>query len=1299
MEYAVKKLSFNEFLNYEFEDNTVYDYEIIYKNVPFSFLINIKKTSNQVVAFGTGDINREKNKLPVYNRHSWKDEFDCTTIFYSDPTLLLNDKVGLCWCYGVNEHWYLESIAFLILEIIKKVGSEVNDSVFFGSSAGGYTSLLLASMLHAKAAVINPQLIIPNFWERIFDNFKSTVLKKDEELLEGRISALALFNREGYFPKIFCKQNIYAEHDISTQIIPFFDEYKKYNLNLNDNIFDLSFYYDENGHSGMPSKEQTINFIIKALEYKIKNNNIYPENSFLSKYYKGEFYDDSHRKLYIFITVDTEDKYGEIPYLFECDFGDKGSCGVNYIMDELEKRDMHGVFFTNIYEHNNFHNEYENYMEKLVKRISQRGHEVGLHDHKNVKIYRETYLNYESVSDIISYGTDFIKRHTGKEPVSYRGGAYRCSDVLLKVLSDKSYKVDASYYVTHPINGGRNINTVYHSFNQVTKIENLLEFPIINCFNDKGQLKKFDINWLDYKELVDITEQMKKRDGFNAASLIFHSFSFIDQKGSDNQEPVFVCGNHKAYGISKPLMKRFEDFLDYLYNDPDIEVVTYEEYLKLNLPLPSFWNDGIFCTSTDISKKAAKEFKSERYNKRSEIKSPFFEATDVYRNINYADCVFENFKIYYPEKDIINISNDILDGKLHVYPRIGSLKYNLNDFDFNTKFSNIPNTFQLYLQSLTPVAVLTKAFEITKNIKYLKYAFEFLKRWFAYSKNIDNYINNKYVFIDHSVALRVENLLYFGKICNENCIFAAEIFDLLYDVFSSHGEWLVDDKNYTQAHNHGIMQDEALLHIGYLLNRNEYKEKAKQRLVEQEKSAFTDEYVHTENSPGYASLVSSLFRSIGKFLVNNGDDFGKLLIEHMNQNSDYLNWTIMPNGLMARIGDTNVSKSADYGNEEQMRRKNDKKYSIYPVSGYYYYRSDWSENVKEDTWKMVKSGYSKTAHKHADDLSFMIYSKGYEIFTDCGIYGYNNDDFRKFFVSALAHNTIIVDDISYECNTDNINKCGISSFDVNESYQQVRLYNNSYKGVSIIRDFYSAGDLTVLFDKICSNDIHLYSQLFHLGKNISLDSFSNDEVVIKIADTDYRVFIKQLKVSPKLSIFNGDINKANFGLISRCENHKDTITTLKYDTNGKTADFITVIAIVDEQNRINLGNQCVSLDDMVCENDTISFKNTPLRISRNNIETCEKEIDSDLIVSSVDYEVHDNQLICRLNINKDYANNCEFAYYLMCENDTIDKVMYKPNTEHTFTITKSGSYRLKYFIKINNFKKSYLAKTIKIQMH
>ena len=1000
---------------------------------------------------------------------------------------------------------------------------------------------------------------------------------------------------------------------------------------------------------------------------------------------------DNKKKLYLIMTIDTEDKYSSAPNMIECDFGDAGNCGVNYIMKQFEQRNMRGVFFVNIYEHNNFIGEYEGYMPKLLKRIDSRGHEVALHTHKegcNLPFYKNelSACDYSQQYEIIEYGIEYINKCIGKYPVSHRGGAYRCNEITFKVLSDLGIKIDSSVYYSKAHNG--NTFPFFYCLNQIHELDGVIEFPVINGFNREGVIKKFDPNSLSDNEIIEFIAQMKERQGYNCVQLMFHSFSFMDQKGNGDNEPYWVAGNHKAYGVSDPLTKRFETILDYIKNDPDIEVITFRDYLKMNMDIPSFWNDGLFYCNTDKSKNAIKEYKLTRYNPNC------LTNNNSSTLMNY-NIIFDHSSLnsHFSDNEVVMISEQILNGIITVYKRIEPLKIDFNEFDWNIQHSNLPETFQLYLQSLNFLQILVRAYELNKNVKYLKKAYDLIKSWKSYYSSHERISANKYVFYDHSVSLRSDNLIYFAKVCDTNAYWDKEMFDLIEKTLEENGNWLADEKNYIKSHNHGIMEDMALLHIGFCMQNSNWIQLAKERISEQKEAAFNKEFVHTENSPAYAQNVRKMFLKIADFLGANNDEFGKSLRDDMQKAQDYINWTIKPNGFIAQVGDSSNPIGVLHADASKLSRYSDKKHVVFPISGQYFFRSNSEELPQNDTWKFIKSGYTNTTHKHADDTSFMLYSKGYEIFTDSGIYGYKNDIYRKYFASALAHNSVIVDNQSYIADRKHMECFGMSAHSFFDEYDRVSVYNHAYNGVKINRDFCSNGDLTILYDYMESDDYHVYSQLFHLAENITVIEANDRNVCLKIGDSGYNVNIQQFGDPCRIQVIKGNLSIPQYGLISRAENHMDTITSLKFDTISANGMFVTAISVTDGNGFLLLNNdkKC-KLEDLIYDDKRISFN-----ISGVNMDSSFSNINLDNVVKETKTIQNGKQIDFNLKIHKPYLGKIEYAYYLYKDGEVIEKKMYGPNPEQSFNIKESGNYRIKYYLSYGELKKSYFGDTVKVK--
>lgn len=1179
--FATKYLSYEQMDEESFFSPNGLIYNILWNGVRYEFYVCNRPDSFRAVIFGSGALSPAQ--LPHFNRISWSTLIPETTIFYSDPTLYRFDPSGqseelaIGWGYGTNDRWYLEEIAVLLKKILDRLNISLSNTLFYGSSAGGFMSMGLAAMLRSRATVLNPQFNIECYSPRALTAMKQACLKDGESLLPERTHVTAIFEKECYFPPIHLLENVQSKSDITAQLTPFLAELSKTALPGTDRLA-LELYSEPGGHAAFPSRERCLRHIAEDLARPLPEGDGPGEDSLLCRIDQGEF--DSPEplpvtwsgkeedKLHVIITVDTE----RAPSMVECDFGSAGNCGVNYIMDQLEQRGMRGVFFTNVYEHTYCP---AGYMEGLLKRISQRGHEVALHAHRNTgfdfyqkSIYESTY---QEQYKILSYGTDYIRKHTGKQPTSFRGGAYNCNEATFRVLSDLGYRVDSSCFYKSPDNRSCRPHH-FRSLNQTTEIGSLIEFPVVIVSNRSGSIRKFDLNALDTKDLIALTENMKERKAFTSVQFMFHSFSFLDRSGQPGQTPDPSFSAKDVYGIDRKLTKRFEDFLDYLKNDPGVEVVTFEEYVKKGLPLPPAWGDGVFHTGSDSSRKAAQEFPVVRVNARHTLPDTCPDDDKVNAWCDFDSCGLPKPASYFPDSQVESVAQDIINGKLWVHRAIEPMPYSLDTLDFNAQWSKAPQTFQLYLQALNPIQVLTQAFDATRNSAYLEFATRFLQCWETYFSNPKLTCSNQYAFGDHAVALRAENLMYFGQVCSKVGIWSDELYRHLYRLLSVHGELLCSDAHYTKQHNHGVMQDQALIHLGFVLGRQDWIEHAKERLLQQEQFAFNAECVHTENSPGYADLVSKLFANIGQFLMQNHDPLGEKLVADMNTTGEFIGWTVKPNGIVAQVGDTGNVPGRLYGSPDKMRRHTPQEHKFYPLSGYYFYRSNRGDEARRDTWKLLKSGYVQMTHKHADDCSFMLYSKGYEIFVDCGMYGYTRDAFRAYFTSALAHNTVIVDGATYPCDKNHTHCAGMRGYHAFPGYDHVRVFNDAYNGVKFQRDFCSADDLTLIVDTLESRSKHTYSQLFHLGERMELIKAGDREVVIRLADSGYRVRLRQYGGPVKLELIRGNKEAPGLGLISRGTTHLDVITTLKFNLTGACGVFATAITIEDENGLVRLGD-------------------------------------------------------------------------------------------------------------------------------
>lgn len=273
--------------------------------------------------------------------------------------------------------------------------------------------------------------------------------------------------------------------------------------------------------------------------------------------------------LKLFLTFDVESKRSH--NYITCEHV-PGAPGIYWIMDELERYQLRGVFFVNVYEHTLYP---DGWMRDLLRQIDARGHEVALHCHQNrdLEFYRKGLLSYdaEGQAKILRYGMDFIEAAIGQPPVSFRSGALRVNDETFRALEACDLLIDSSLaYATTP--SDCNAITEYASVNRAWRYGNVLEFPI-TVLDRGGRLTRLDSNATpDLDALTAAVEQMVAA-GCEHAVLLAHSFSFVlctrDPSAAIPGTPVFQKHEQK-YATGRDLHAQgiFAGFLQFVQSSP-----------------------------------------------------------------------------------------------------------------------------------------------------------------------------------------------------------------------------------------------------------------------------------------------------------------------------------------------------------------------------------------------------------------------------------------------------------------------------------------------------------------------------------------------------------------------------------------------------------------------------------------------------------------------------------------------------------------------------------------------------------
>lgn len=267
--YPVEKIDYYDLENYKVKENSLYILEVKKDNVKYEYLINRKTDNDKLIVFNNGAIAGGNVKVPVFQRHSWANMIKTSSVFCMDPTLYVND-LSVGWGVGKNEDYYLENSSLILKTIIQKMNIKLEDTVIYGTSAGGFLSIIMGIYLKgAKVVADNTQLDVSNWafisavdyvMEYCFDNI-GTALKYPE-----RFNVVEAFIKHNYVPKIYLHVNLCSKVDNSMQLAPFLEKIETMkNVTEYNNIEIILHYEEKKGHDGL-SQDEAIKFLYELLE-------------------------------------------------------------------------------------------------------------------------------------------------------------------------------------------------------------------------------------------------------------------------------------------------------------------------------------------------------------------------------------------------------------------------------------------------------------------------------------------------------------------------------------------------------------------------------------------------------------------------------------------------------------------------------------------------------------------------------------------------------------------------------------------------------------------------------------------------------------------------------------------------------------------------------------------------------------------------------------------------------------------------------------------------------------------------
>lgn len=188
--------------------------------------------SGRMVVFSPGFLDATRFPYPYFQRMKWAQRLEDTCVFLADPSLLLGDtQIG--WFIGNRTTHYLPVVARYVETLAASLGTAPADLLFFGSSAGGFSSIGMAAHVRgARALAVNPQTNALKLHspQQLANTLRSCLgvssLVDAYRDYRPRLMLSEMFRQLGHVPRMTIWQNFYDHYHVEHHLLPFLQEIK-----------------------------------------------------------------------------------------------------------------------------------------------------------------------------------------------------------------------------------------------------------------------------------------------------------------------------------------------------------------------------------------------------------------------------------------------------------------------------------------------------------------------------------------------------------------------------------------------------------------------------------------------------------------------------------------------------------------------------------------------------------------------------------------------------------------------------------------------------------------------------------------------------------------------------------------------------------------------------------------------------------------------------------------------------------------------------------------------------------------
>lgn len=201
---------------------------IDFRGVKYDLFSDLRSSTTKLFVFGQSALNRNTVELPVFHRWKWMMDLSASAIALNDPTLYCDASIDAGWWVGTQDRDYVEEAVNIVSRIAKSLGIGPDGVIFYGGSAGGFSSFQMAACLPGSRVIADiPQIDLRKYHlPRAVDAAVAAGLgygtssEVPREYLH-RIDVVERFLRNQHVPDFLYLQNLRDTTHMNSQFLDF----------------------------------------------------------------------------------------------------------------------------------------------------------------------------------------------------------------------------------------------------------------------------------------------------------------------------------------------------------------------------------------------------------------------------------------------------------------------------------------------------------------------------------------------------------------------------------------------------------------------------------------------------------------------------------------------------------------------------------------------------------------------------------------------------------------------------------------------------------------------------------------------------------------------------------------------------------------------------------------------------------------------------------------------------------------------------------------------------------------------